>query len=138
ASTAQIEAIKLLGTEGMRGGTRLHWVAGGRVRALLGAHEARSEALRRVLGASDEQLVAQAEAKAAQAKAAELHAKWLEARLAEESARRLAAGEGAFVDAHFEGLGASFLRAVAQPLQELLGERYALLTAEVDGEGAFV
>ena len=41
-STAEIEAIKLLGTEPMRGGTRVIFVAGGRVRSRLAAHEARN------------------------------------------------------------------------------------------------
>jgi len=41
-STTELEAIKLLGTESLRGGTRLFFVAGGRVRTRLGEHEARN------------------------------------------------------------------------------------------------
>src|SRR6185503_19277103 len=66
ASTAEIECVKLLGVEPMRGGTRLYWVAGGRARARLAAHEARNEALRRALEAGDDELAAVAASKVAQ------------------------------------------------------------------------
>ena len=62
-STAEIEAIKLLGTEPMRGGTRLFYVAGGRVRRRLAAHEARTARLRSLLGTPDEEIVAAVEAR---------------------------------------------------------------------------
>ena len=46
-STAEVETVKLLGTEPMRGGTRLHWIAGARVRERLAIHEARAAELAR-------------------------------------------------------------------------------------------
>ena len=138
SSTAQIESLKLLATESMRGGTRLHWVAGGRVRARLGAHEATAEALRRVLGVPDEQVVAQAESKLEALKRADRRAQWLEGRLAEESAARLLTGAGPVLDAHFDGMDAGFLKTVALRLQDALGSRVALLTAENEGTSAFV
>jgi alanyl-tRNA synthetase len=138
ASTAQIESIKLLEIESMRGGTRLHWVAGGRVRARLGEHQARSEGLRRLLGVPDEELVDQAEAKLEQLRESERRARWLEGLLADEAAARIASDPASALDAHFEGLDASFLRAVAQRLQERLGTRTALLTSEAGGAAAFV
>jgi Ser-tRNA(Ala) deacylase AlaX len=138
SSTAQIESVKLLATESMRGGTRLHWVAGGRVRARLAAHEGRSEALRRLLGVPDDQLVTQVEAKLEALKHADRRGAWVEGRLAEESAARIAAGGGPTLDAHFDGVDAGFLKAVAQRLQDALGARVALLTADGAGGGAFV
>jgi Ser-tRNA(Ala) deacylase AlaX len=69
-STAEIEALKLLGTEGMREGTRLRFAAGGRLRRLLGAHEERAARLRQVLGASDEEVAGVAAAKLDQLKEA--------------------------------------------------------------------
>lgn len=74
ASTAEIEALALVGTEPMRGGTRLFWVAGGRVRRRLAEHERRTAELRRALGAPDAELVAAAEARTAalEARAREL------------------------------------------------------------------
>jgi alanyl-tRNA synthetase len=136
-STAQIESVKLLATESMRGGTRLHWVAGGRVRSRLGAHESRSEALRRVFGVADDQLVAQAQSKVESLKEADRRTRWLEERLAEETAARLEAGSGTVLEAHFEGMDAGFLKAVAQRLQDALGSRVALLTAESPVGSAF-
>jgi alanyl-tRNA synthetase len=138
SSTAQIESLKLLATESMRGGTRLHWVAGGRVRARLGAHEARSEALRKLLGAPDEQLVAQTAAKLEQLRQIEKRAQWTEARLADETVARLALTDHAVLDAHFAGMDAAFLKSVAQGLQSAIGARIALLTSEADGACAFL
>jgi alanyl-tRNA synthetase len=138
ASTAQIESLKLLGTESMRGGTRLHWVAGGRVRARLGSHEARSEELRKLLGAPDEQLVQQAAAKLAQLRELEKRARWTEARLADETIARLALTERPVLDAHFDGMDAAFLKSVAQGLQHAIGARIALLTSEADDARAFL
>ena len=57
SSTAEIEAVKLLGVEAMRGGCRLYWVAGGRVRARLGGHEARARQLGAQFDVADEDLV---------------------------------------------------------------------------------
>jgi Ser-tRNA(Ala) deacylase AlaX len=137
-STAQIEAVKLLATESMRGGTRLHWLAGGRVRARLAAHELRGDALRRLLGASDEELVAQATAKLDQLRQVEKRAHWTLNRLAEETAARLALTDSPVLDAHFDDLDATFLKAVALRLQDVLGSRVALLTSEAEGARAFV
>jgi Ser-tRNA(Ala) deacylase AlaX len=137
-STAQIESIKLLATESMRGGTRLHWVAGARVRVRLGAHEARAEALRKLLGAPDEQLVAQATAKLEQLRQIEKRAQWMEARLAEEAVARLALTDHAVLDAHFAGMDAAFLKSVSQGLQSAIGARIALLTSEAEGACAFL
>ena len=62
-TTAEIECLKLLGTEPMRGGTRVFFVAGGRALRRLGAHERRAAALRAALGAPDEALVTTVELK---------------------------------------------------------------------------
>ena len=138
SSTAEIEAVALLAAEPMRGGTRLDWVAGGRLRARLALHEARTDALRRVLGVPDDQLVAQAEARRDQLLQLERRVRDAEARLAEETAARLALAEGGVVEAHFEGLDATFLKAVVSRLQTGLGARVALLTSESEGARAFV
>ncbi|MEM1247168.1 MAG: alanyl-tRNA editing protein [Acidobacteriota bacterium] len=56
ASTAEAETLKLLGREEMRGGTRLFWVAGRRVRARLGERETLLTGLRGVLEGADDEL----------------------------------------------------------------------------------
>jgi alanyl-tRNA synthetase len=132
-STSEIEVIKLLGAEPMRGGTRLTFVAGGRARERLGAHEARNARLRAALGAPDEELAAVAAAKLEQLQAAEKRARGLEEELAGALASALAANPDRVVSAHFEGKDAAFLQALARRLAEGAPTKAALLTA---GDGA--
>ncbi|MDD5562821.1 MAG: alanyl-tRNA editing protein [Thermoanaerobaculaceae bacterium] len=132
-STAEIEAIKLLGVEPMRGGTRLAFVAGGRVRARLGAHEARNTRLRALFGAPDEELAAVAEAKLEQLQAAEKRTRGLEEELAGAVAATLAAEREGVVSAHFEGRDAAFLQALARRFVAGAPAKAALLTAS-DGD----
>src|SRR6185295_16432509 len=91
ASTAEIECVKLLGSEPMRGGVRLYWVAGGRVRARLAAHEARNEALRHALECGDDELAAVAVSKATQLHEGERVRRRLVERVADAEASRLLA-----------------------------------------------
>ena len=136
-STAEIEAVKLLGSDPMRGGTRLTFVAGGRMRARLGAHEARSARLRALFGAPDEELAAVAEAKLGQLQTAERRARGLEEELAEAIAATLAASSERVVSAHFEGKNVAFLQALARRLAEAAPGKAALLTASEDDRAFF-
>jgi Ser-tRNA(Ala) deacylase AlaX len=143
SSTAEIECLAIVGHEPLRGGTRLHWVAGGRVRARLAAHEARNATLRRTLGTGDDELVAVAAAKLAQLQESERAQRRLGERLADAEAARLAAaggagaaGAGTLVEAHFAELDATLLRRVASGFAAAPGGAVALLTAESAG-GAF-
>ncbi len=135
-STAEIELIKLLGAEPMRGGTRLAFVAGARVRTRLGAHEARNARLRAALGAPDDEIVAVAEAKLEQLQACEKRARGLEEELAGALAAALAAGPDRVLSAHFEGKDAAFLQALGRRLVESAPTKAALLTAS-DGDRSF-
>ena len=128
-STAEIETIKLLSTEKMRGGSRLHWVAGGRVRRLLAAHENRAAELRRLLETSDEELIEVAGAKLERLKDGERHSRALEAKLADALAARLGDSSGSVVEAHVDGAEASLLRLIARRLAERAPAKAALLTA---------
>lgn len=132
ASTAEIECVKLLGSEPMRGGCRLYWVAGARVRARLAAHESRTEALRKTLEGGDDELVSLAAAKVAQLRESERERRRLLERLADaETARLLAAATTErFVDAHLEGVDGAFLQRVASSFAARSGAALALLTAE--------
>jgi len=113
-STREIETIKLLGTESMHGGIRLHWIAGARVRRRLASVEARCAELREVLGAADEELVAIAELKLEQLKEALRKQKALAAQLAEAVADHLAHRDGPLVEAHFDDADLGFLQQVAR------------------------
>jgi alanyl-tRNA synthetase len=134
-STAEIEALKLLGTEGMRGGTRLFYVAGGRLRRLLGAHQERTAKLRQLVGTSDDDLAAGVAAKLDHLKDAQRSVKALEEELAVAAARILAATPEAVAETHWADRDLPFLQRVAREFVGLAPDRIVFLTS---GEGAFV
>jgi alanyl-tRNA synthetase len=134
--TAEIEAVKLLDVEPMRGGTRLTWVAGGRVRARLAAHEARTGRLRALLGAPDEEIPAAVEARLDHGRLLEKQARALEEELAGALAQALATAADQVVSAHFEGKDAAFLQRLGRQLST--SGKAALLTASFGEQGFFV
>jgi len=136
--TGEIEVLKLLGTEPIRGGTRLFYVAGGRARARLGTHEARNAALRTLLGAPDEDLVPVLQTKLDQLQAAERRARKLEEELAELQASALAQGPETLVEAHFEGRDMGFLQKLARQALAVAPAKAVFLTAETGGQGLFL
>ncbi len=136
-STSEIEALKLLGTEAIRGGTRLFFAAGARVRRRMGGHEARNASLRAVLGAPDAGLVAAAEAKLEQLQAAHRTARALEEELIEALAGSAALLPGATWVRHFDGRGGDFLQRLARQLAALSPGKAVLLTASGSGQHLF-
>ncbi|HSB82775.1 MAG TPA: alanyl-tRNA editing protein [Candidatus Methylomirabilis sp.] len=137
-STAEIEALKLLDTESMRGGTRLFYVAGGRLRHLLASHHERTARLRQLVGASDEELVMVVGAKLDQLKAAQRSLRLLEEELAVEAARALAAGTEKLASSHWDQRDLPFLQQVAREFIRLAPDRLALFTAGAGEEGCFL
>jgi alanyl-tRNA synthetase len=137
-STAEIEGLKLLGTEGMRGGTRLFYVAGARLRRLLGAHHERAAKLRQLVGTSDEDLPSGVSAKLDQLKEAQRAVKALEEELAVAGAQALAAGPDPVLHSHWAERDLPFLQRVAKEVGRLAPDRVALLTAGEGDQGAFV
>lgn len=137
-STAELESLKLLGTEKLRGGTRLFFVAGGRVRKRLGAAEERNARLRTLLGAPDAGLAEAAAAKLAQLGEAQKALRGAEEELAAAKAEALAATGLAVVDAHFEGRDLAFLGRVAKRFTELPATGIAFLTGSRGRDGFFV
>jgi Ser-tRNA(Ala) deacylase AlaX len=137
-STSEIEALKLLGTERLRGGTRLFFVSGGRVRRRLGAHEERSGRLRVLLGAPDAGLAEALEARLAQLSEAQkaLHA--AEGELADAKAEALAAAGVPVAEAHFDGRDLAFLQRVGKRFTALPVPGVALLTGAKDGVETFL
>jgi alanyl-tRNA synthetase len=136
--SGEIEALKLLGTEPIRGGTRLFYVAGGRARLRLGAHEKRNAALRALLGAPDEELVTALQIKLDQLLALERRGRKLEEDLAEYQAAALAARPGALVEAHLEGRDMAFLQRLARGILGLDPAKAVFLTSEASGQGIFL
>jgi alanyl-tRNA synthetase len=138
ASTAEIETVALLGTESMRGGTRLHWVAGGRVRRRLRARETAAAALRRTFETSDEELLQVATAKLERSDQAQRVIKRLRNQLARETALRLTHTSEPLISAHFQDRDAGFLQVVARELAACGDNRPAFLTSEGESGLFFV
>lgn len=135
-STAEIEMLTLLHSEPMRGGTRLYWVAGGRVRQRLAASEARNARLRRLLDTGDAELAAILEGKLEQLAELKRAKEKLESRLAEAKAAAL--GDGRFAQRHFEDDDLSFLQKIAKSWQSGAAAGLLFLTAGHGQEGAFL
>jgi alanyl-tRNA synthetase len=137
ASTAEIEAVALLSTEPLRGGTRLFFAAGGRSRRRLRRHEERNAALRSALGAADDGLVDDAKAKLGQLSDAQKALRRAEDALAEAAAEALLSGPGRVSHAHWDGREMAFVLAVARRFAERAGPRAVLVTATKDGSHVF-
>jgi alanyl-tRNA synthetase len=138
ASTAELEALKLLGTESMRGGTRLFFLAGARLRARLGAAHARAAELRAILGASDDELVDAVQSRVEQARESGKAVRRLEEELAEALADSLAARDETVIVEHWSDRGLPFLQKLARAVNERAPERVLLLTAGTGTDAVFV
>ncbi|WP_243321086.1 alanyl-tRNA editing protein [Geothrix sp. SG200] len=136
--TGEIEVLKLLGTEPIRGGTRLFYVAGRRARLRLDAHEKRNAALRALLGAPDEDLAPALQTKLDQLQAAERRVRRLEDDLAEVQATALATRPEALVEAHLEGRDMAFLQKLAKQAVSAAPTKAVFLTSETGGQGLFL
>ena len=137
-STTEIGSIKLLRTEPMRGGTRLHWVAAGRVRQRLAEHESRTDALRGLFETSAEELVSAATTRLDELKDAMRRMRAFESSLIDQAAEGLIASGDGIVEAHFKGMDGAFLQKIARRFAESADSRIALLTAASDQGSFFV
>ncbi|RPI20653.1 MAG: alanyl-tRNA editing protein [Acidobacteria bacterium] len=138
SSTAEIEAVKLLSTECMRGGTRLYFVAGKRVRRRLAEHEARNVELRSLLGAPERDFAAAARLRLEQIQELQHRERAFRDELAEAASEAMAHRPEDILDAHFRSGDPAFLQSLAHRLQEKVRTKAALLTAGSEGEGYFV
>jgi Ser-tRNA(Ala) deacylase AlaX len=137
-STAELECLCLLGTESLRGGTRLFFAAGGRVRRRMAAHEHRNAALRALLGAPDPGLAEAVAARLEQQRGLERRIRHLEEELAEQAAAALAGRPEDVVEAHYEDKDTAFLQRVARLATAQAPAKAAFLTATRDGQYSFV
>ena len=128
-STAEIEVLCLVGTEPMRGGTRLGFVAGRRARARMADHEARNVELRTLLGAPDPELAEAARSKLDQLRAAARRVRELESELASTTVAGLTAAGQRLVEGHFPSFAPSFLRELGKLLLRRAPDGLALLTS---------
>jgi alanyl-tRNA synthetase len=137
-NTAELELIKLLDTESLRGGTRVFFVVGGRGRGRLGEHEARNGKLRALLNAPDSDLVSVLETKLEQLRNAERRARSAEDEMADLLTEALAARPGALAEHHFEGKDAGFLQKTARSLAGAAPGKLVFFTASTDDAVYFV
>jgi Ser-tRNA(Ala) deacylase AlaX len=137
-STAELECLCLLGTEPVRGGTRIYYVAGRRARERMAAHEQRNAALRSLLGAADAALADAVAARLEQHRELEKRVRQLEDEVAGMQMAALAARPEPVVEQHFEGKDAGFLQRAARQLVAMAPAKTVFLTATQDGRSFFL
>ena len=136
-STSEVEVVKIINAEPLRGGSRLHWVAGGRVRKRLGVHEARAYELRQLLDTADHELVATVTHRLQQLAGERRHVRSLEAGLAVAIAERLLETNDPVIELHLEKDQCGALRSIAEELRRGAGSRVALITTDEEPDGRF-
>lgn len=137
ASTAELQAVALVGTERLRGGTRLFFLAGERVRRALADAQARERALTRLLSVGPEEQAAAAERLLAEAKDGSKAVRALLGEVAEAAGLALATTRGAVAAWHRADGDLALLGAVARAALEQRPDLLLLLTAG-EREGVFL
>ncbi len=137
ASLCELESVVLLGTEPMRGGTRVFYAAGRRVRTLLREHLDIASELRAVLGAPNSELAAVARSKLESLRNAERATRRLLEEAAATLGELLAATTQGFSCAHLEGRDMPFLQHAARRFLALAPHGVVLLTSDSPAGGLF-
>jgi len=138
SNTSEIGTVAILGTESMRGGTRVFWIAGDRVRRRLAGHEARNLRLRTLLDSADDDLARVVELRLAREKELAGENRRLVTELASAVAEQLLAGGHPVVAGHWERYDMAFLQQLARLLLDKAPDRIALLAAGSVGDGVFL
>jgi Ser-tRNA(Ala) deacylase AlaX len=139
ASTAEIQVIALLGTERVHRQTRLHWLAGDRVRRALAAAGARERALAKTLSVAPEAQPAAVERLLDEQRAARAERRRLLGELATLAGRALVAEPGPVATWHAPDADLALLNAVAGAAQAGRPDSLFLLTGgDAGGEGVFL
>jgi alanyl-tRNA synthetase len=138
ASTSEVETLKIISSEPLRGGCRLHWVAGKRVRQRLAMQDQRLTDLRTILDTGDDQIVDGVRLKMEQLQQARSEARALLKRLAGARTDELVRGAEKLVDIHLEGVESALLRPIADLWSSHPTDKVALLTAEDEKGALFV
>lgn len=138
ARTAELQAVKLVSTEHLRGGTRVFYLAGGRVIAALDAALERDRELNRLLSCGPPQHGSVVRKLLDEAQGARKTRNRTMARLAEFLGRELAEKDGV-AELHEPGGDMAFLAALRSAVHSASPEHWLFLTAgEGDKEGFFV
>jgi alanyl-tRNA synthetase len=137
-NTAEIGTVAIIGTEPMRGGTRVYWVAGDRVRRRMSQHEVRNHQLRSILDTADEELPEVVALRLDREKALAGENRRLKAELAAAVADSLVGGSAAVMTGHWEQRDMAFLQELAKLLVAVAPDRVALLAAGPRDDGFFI
>jgi alanyl-tRNA synthetase len=122
----------------MRGGTRVFFIAGDRVRRRMAAHEDRNLRLRSLLDTGDEELPEVVALRLEKEKELSRMVRLLSEELADQAAENLASQPSKIVHAHWRDRDLAFLQRVARALVTAAPEKRALLTSESAECSAFV
>ncbi len=133
----ELESLVVLGAEKMRGGTRVFFAAGYRVRALLHEHLDLAAQLRTLLGAPNHELAAVAQAKLEALRDSERIARRLQEEVAEALGEQLAHKAQRFTFWHLENKDLRFLQRAARRFAALAPTSVVLLTSESPAGGLF-
>jgi alanyl-tRNA synthetase len=137
-STAEIGAVALVATEPMRGGTRVLFVAGDRVRRRLSEHEERNARLRSILDTADDDMPEIVQLRLDKEKKLARDRRRIAEELVELLAASLAREPGAVVSRHWDDRDMEFLQRLGRRFVEEGSDKVALLTAGSGGSGFFV
>jgi alanyl-tRNA synthetase len=137
-STAEVGVLALIGSEPMRGGSRVFFIAGDRVRRRLAAHELRNARLREILDSADDDLPEIVQLRLDREKRLARDRRKLAEELAEAEAAALAAKIETVVARHWDDRDMDFLQKLGRCLVAAAPSKVALLTAGEGQEGVFV
>jgi alanyl-tRNA synthetase len=146
ASTGELQAVKLVRTENLRGGTRVHYLAGSRVLKRLGECIDREEKLKEELSCGPEEHVEavarlQSELRDHRREARKLRQELAQALGSSLASERSASGRQQLIAYDAMGRDSKFLQTLASTIQEKDPALWMLLTArenEAAKEGAFL
>jgi Ser-tRNA(Ala) deacylase AlaX len=129
----EIQSVHLVRAERARGGSRITFLAGGRVLAELRRAAAVQEALNERIGTAPEEFAAVLDGWAAERKRSARKIRELEAQLAVPTGEALAAGPGPVLSSVLPSGGPDFLRAVANAAQATRPESTVVLVSSEEG-----
>ena len=137
-NTAELESVKLLKTESVSRGTRLFFLAGGRVRRALGEALETHQQVGAVLSASASGLVSAVTRLADESKARAKLVGALHRELATHIGAQLAASDEAVLTLHRPDGDLPFLDSVTRAARRQGSNQWVLLTAGLGEEGVFL
>lgn len=137
-NTSEIEALALVSKEPMRGGTRVYFVAGRRLRKRLAQHEARNAQLRSLLGAADPQLPEAARCKLEKLEQLTRQIRRSQEELAVVLGERLSLVTDNVVSWHKSAAEPAFLQKVAQVFLRQKPSGILLATSGPESSGYFL